>query len=154
VKLDIVLLDWMLPGKLASGWRPSTLGLDELAKAGFTVIINLTRAPYRDSRFEIHDVPVENGGIPSVEQVEDFCALLDRCLRGGRYPIYVHCHAGLGRTGTMVACYFVRAHGLTAQNAITAVRRLRGGSIENELQEAFVRWYERWLKKPVAVREA
>ena len=146
--------DWMLPGQLASGWRPSALGLDELSRSGFAVIINLTRAPYRDSRFEVHDIPIENGGIPSVEQVEDFCALVSRCLRDGRYPIYVHCHAGLGRAGTMVACYFVNAQGLAAQAAISTVRRLRGGSIENELQEAFVRWYERWLKKQGAVEQA
>ena len=47
--------------------------------------------------------------------------------------VAVHCGAGLGRTGVVLACYFVHK-GLTAQNAIGRVRRLRPGSIETDEQ--------------------
>ena len=47
--------------------------------------------------------------------------------------VVVHCGAGLGRTGVVLACYFVNK-GLSAQNAIARVRRLRPGSIETEDQ--------------------
>ena len=40
---------------------------------------------------------------------------------------------GLGRTGVVLACYFVEK-GLSAQNAIARVRRMRPGSIETDEQ--------------------
>jgi atypical dual specificity phosphatase len=55
--------------------------------------------------------------------------------------VAVHCGAGLGRTGTLVACYLV-AGGLSAEDAIAKVRRLRPGSIETAEQEAAVRTFE------------
>ena len=47
--------------------------------------------------------------------------------------VAVHCGAGLGRTGVVLAAYFV-ARGASAQNAIGKVRRLRPGSIETDEQ--------------------
>ncbi|HCA46062.1 MAG TPA: protein-tyrosine-phosphatase, partial [Armatimonadetes bacterium] len=52
----------------------------------------------------------------------------------------VHCMAGLGRTGTMIACYLV-SQGMPAEEAIAEVRRARPGSIQTEQQEQAVR---RW----------
>ena len=60
--------------------------------------------------------------------------------------VAVHCGAGLGRTGTLVACYLV-AGGLSAEEAIAKVRRLRPGSIETLEQEAAVRTFEESLTR-------
>ena len=54
----------------------------------------------------------------------------------------IHCGAGLGRTGTLLACYFV-SKGMTAKNAVARVRRLRPGSIETAEQERAVEEFER-----------
>ena len=56
--------------------------------------------------------------------------------------VAVHCGAGLGRTGTVLACWFVH-RGQTAQHAIAEVRRLRPGSIETEEQAQAVLQYSR-----------
>lgn len=41
---------------------------------------------------------------------------------------------GLGRTGTLLACYLVRREGLDAGEAIVRVRRIRPGSVETREQ--------------------
>jgi len=52
--------------------------------------------------------------------------------------VVVHCAAGQGRTGTVLACALVH-RGLSAEEAIRTVRRLRPPSIDTDSQEAFVR---------------
>ena len=60
--------------------------------------------------------------------------------------VAVHCTAGLGRTGVVLACYFT-AKGLTAQNAIARVRRMRPGSVETDEQaEAVEQFAKRHLQ--------
>jgi len=47
--------------------------------------------------------------------------------------VAVHCTAGLGRTGVVLACHLV-TRGMSADNAIARIRRLRPGSIETDEQ--------------------
>jgi protein-tyrosine phosphatase len=60
--------------------------------------------------------------------------------------VAVHCGAGLGRTGVVLACYFV-SKGLNAPNAIARVRRLRPGSVETEEQADAVAEFARRSNK-------
>lgn len=61
-------------------------------------------------------------------------------------PVAVHCMAGLGRTGTILAC-FLAAREMPANNAIIIIREWRPGSIETFEQEAVVYKYERLIQK-------
>jgi ADP-ribosylglycohydrolase/protein-tyrosine phosphatase len=61
--------------------------------------------------------------------------LLDRIGRGQR--VVVACRGGLGRTGTVVAC-FLREAGLDGQAAIALTRKARHGTIQTRAQEQFV----------------
>ena len=60
--------------------------------------------------------------------------------------VCVHCMAGVGRTGTMLAVYLVKSRGLSAQQAIQEVRRQRPGSIETQSQEEAVFIYTEYIK--------
>lgn len=86
---------------------------------------------------EILHLPVTDFTAPSLEQLEQFVTLTRAALAKGE-RVGVHCGAGLGRTGTFLAAYFVTT-GLAADAAIAHVRALRPGSIETDAQEQVVR---------------
>jgi atypical dual specificity phosphatase len=129
---------WIEKPRLAALGRPDSLDdFRWLRKEGIELLISLTEErPRRDWVNEagllMMHVPVEDMEPPTQEQ-------LDRCIsaieRANEHDmgVAVHCGAGLGRTGVVLACYFV-ARGMTAQNAIGRVRRLRPGSIETDEQ--------------------
>lgn len=48
--------------------------------------------------------------------------------------IAVHCHAGYGRTGLVIASVIVMTRNLTAQQAVALVREKRPMSVQTEAQ--------------------
>lgn len=59
--------------------------------------------------------------------------------------VLVHCHAGLGRTGLMIACFLIYSKRMSSDNAITMVRTCRPGAVQTSAQVAFVRGFEAHL---------
>ena len=57
--------------------------------------------------------------------------------------VMVHCAAGMGRAGTILACYFVKYKKYTAHKAIKKIRDERPGSIQSEVQELAIGFYEK-----------
>jgi protein-tyrosine phosphatase len=70
-------------------------------------------------------MPIEDMTAPEPEEMVRILDALDRALAGGRV-VYVHCYAGIGRTGTVVGCYLAR-HGLIGAEALREIQRLRQG---------------------------
>ena len=62
----------------------------------------------------------------------------------------VHCLHGRGRTGTMLACYFVKKHNMSAAEAIAEVRHLRPGSVEVLEQEQLVHDYSVFINESIS----
>jgi atypical dual specificity phosphatase len=58
----------------------------------------------------------------------------------------VHCAAGKGRTGALLAAYIVKKQNLTAKQAIEKIRIMRPGSVQSIMQETALSMYEKYLK--------
>jgi len=143
-------LTWITPSLAACSYPDSDNALVELASEGVSLLINLhTRTngaprPARHGITELH-LPTRDFTAPTLDQIERGIAALRQAVSDGRRAA-VHCGAGLGRTGTLVACYLV-ASGTSASEAIKAVRRARPGSIETRGQETLVHRYENSLRR-------
>lgn len=157
---------WVRPARLAAGPHPAALDatlvrdfLGELLHAGITTFVDLTTPgeipDYRlDLRQEAarhtvnatyHRRPLPDMATP--QDTAQMIAILDTidAALAQEETVYVHCFAGLGRTGTVIGCWLAR-HGTTGQAALQELRRLRGGeygSPQTDEQARFVRaWRE------------
>ncbi|MEK6660733.1 MAG: dual specificity protein phosphatase family protein, partial [candidate division NC10 bacterium] len=70
-----------------------------------------------------------------IQQIEAFLVFLDDADQNG--GVVVHCYAGQGRTGTMLACALVH-QGMSAEEAIRLVRAMRPPSIDTLVQEQII----------------
>ena len=62
-------------------------------------------------------------GVPTLKSVLDMVKVVDFAVREGK--VAVHCHAGLGRTGVLIACYLIYSKRLGGDEAIATVREKR-----------------------------
>lgn len=96
---------------------------------------------YADCSFKVMHAPVVDQAIPSFEEMDAMLAFVDSSLAAQR-RILVHCAGGLGRSGTVAACYLTTRDGLSVDEAIDVVRESRSPRmVENRRQEDFVRQY-------------
>ena len=141
---------WVDPGRFLAGEYPGRLNplhlrqrAHALLQAGFESYIDLTRPNEREpyfpalqehagryglsvthQRFSIGDL-----GLPTIENMVRILDAIDTALADGR-RVYLHCWAGVGRTGTTVGCYLVR-HGMRGKQALTHLRRLYSTSLQS-----------------------
>ena len=146
---------WVIEDQLAGMPRPGTDATieDDLAflqRNDIDLLVSLTTDVPGASQLAEHGIeslhiPVHDFQAPTMQQILEFVANTSNVLdNGGR--VGVHCTAGMGRTGTMLATYFVY-QGSTAQEAITKIRELRPGSIETSEQEEAIQAYYEYLQE-------
>ena len=137
---------WVLENELAGSQGPVSLqDLFFLHQQGVRAVIRMeerTIPADTGGYVDIVDlfVPVRDFTPPDQDQIQQMIEFIDgQAVQNGR-PVVVSCYAGIGRTGTVLACYLV-SRGSAPAAAIDEVRRLRPGSIQTPEQEAAVHEY-------------
>ncbi|MEB3284240.1 MAG: dual specificity protein phosphatase family protein [Candidatus Sericytochromatia bacterium] len=144
---------WIVPDLLAGMACPGYFteleaDLDYLAAEGVTRIVTLTEfslALPMGSQFSSFHLPIADFGAPHHDQTAQFCSLVDESKTAG-HRVAVHCLAGIGRTGTLLAAYLMWSNHLTAAQALTAVRNFRREYVQSVEQESYLQDWEMHLK--------
>ncbi|MBP5233346.1 MAG: dual specificity protein phosphatase family protein [Planctomycetes bacterium] len=142
---------FVIPGKLAGMGHPGMVSplegeLMQLRRLGIAAIVTLNERPLEQAAlravgFDYLFLPLADFTTPTPAQIDEFVAWV-RARNDEGKAVCVHCSAGMGRTGTMLACYLV-ALGESAAEALDSVRRIRPGSVETLEQERCIHDFER-----------
>ena len=136
---------WVLKDELAGSQGPASFDdLFFLHSQGVRAVVRMeerTIAADTGNMVDLVDMfePVPDFTPPELEQIQRMIEFIDR-QTGERKPVVVSCYAGIGRTGTVLACYLVH-RGDEPTEAINRVRELRPGSVQTPEQEAAVHRY-------------
>lgn len=131
-------LHWIEDEALAAGSIPASVDdIRALHQQGVRAILTLTEHPLMrfqgvdDALFDSLEIdyfhtPVDDYTAPSVEQASKATQFINQMKALGK-PVYLHCAAGIGRTGTMLHAYYVM-EGLNLEDAKEKVREAKSSS--------------------------
>ena len=157
----VINFGWLIDNKIAGFGQPGgiyyqwernqnelVVDLEFLFKVGVRALVSLTENPLDENVFEQYaylHLPIDDMKSPTLNDISLFMDFAEKMEKKNK-TLGVHCRAGLGRTGTMLACYLV-CKGENPQEALAQVKRKRPGSIETLEQEATVFSYADLIKK-------
>ena len=147
---------WVIENKLAGSGTPMTAEQYEwLIKNNIRSIVTLREFPLpekwlinngkleveKDYKFEY----VKDYGVPTLKVLDEIVDYINKKINDEKKPLMVHCAAGKGRTGTILAAYLMKLENLSSHDAIKKIRIIRPGSIQSKLQEETLHEYEEFL---------
>ena len=138
---------WIIEGTLAGAGGPtSTRDITFLKLKEIQAVVRMEEQTISTEPWEMKELyePVQDFTHPRMDQIHRMVRFIEDEIETWEHPVVVTCAAGLGRTGTVLACYFVGA-GYQPQAAIDYVRLLRPGSIQTSHQEEAIRQYAEFL---------
>ena len=112
----------VVPGVLYRGAWPNARRLETLKLMGINTIVNLCSE--RDNYDSValtslemssYWIPIQDNSAPTKKQAHDFIQSMRYRFK---FPVYIHCEEGIGRTGCMIAAYRVYEQNWTPQRAL------------------------------------
>ena len=139
---------WLIDEKLAGSGMPTTFDeLDWVVKQGIKSIVTMTENSLPDSWIKdlnyLH-VPTPDLTAPDMDEIDIAIEFIQEKINS-KEPVMVHCAAGMGRAGTILACYLIKYQKHSAKEAIKKIRKERPGSIQSEIQEIAITFYEKHI---------
>jgi len=132
---------WLIENKLAgSGIPTSTNEVQWVIEQGVKSIVTVREEPLdNDWVKNVNYLHVHSNdmGVPEFDDLVSAVDFIHSRITNNE-PVMVHCLAGLGRTGTLLACYLVKHQKMSADDAIQKVREERSGSIQSYPQEEII----------------
>jgi len=138
---------WLLPGLLGGTPRPGIVAdlrddLEALRRVRVTVLMTLTEIRLTEEdlgRYGMRSYwyPISDMQAPCLESAQRICKHIDSLL-AGHDVVAVHCHAGHGRTGTVLAAHMIwRGH--SAPAALEEARRIEPRWVQSAAQIGFLK---------------
>jgi atypical dual specificity phosphatase len=144
---------WVIEGKLAGSGMPMNYSqFLWVMTHGIKVIVTVREVPLPSKWFsngngddvDYFHLRVEDYSAPSLEEIDNTIDYIQQQISKNK-PVMVHCAAGRGRTGTILAAYLIKKENVTANQAIKKIRSIRPGSIQSNQQEMALYMYEKYL---------
>jgi tyrosine-protein phosphatase SIW14 len=139
---------------LYRGGQPLPGGIQRITALKIKTVINL-RGEDEKSRVEeeeakaagvrYYSVPLPGFGRPSDEQVEEVLEIINDPQN---WPVFVHCHHGEDRTGTIIAIYRISHDGWTSEQAKKEAKSFGMSRFQFGMKDYIGDYYKRWLQRP------
>ena len=140
---------WLIENKLAGSGIPTSINeVQWVIEQGVKSIVTVREEPLdNDWVKNINYLHVHSNdmGVPEFDDLVSTVDFIHSRITNNE-PVMVHCLAGMGRTGTLLACYLVKYQKMSADDAIQKVREERPGSIQSFSQEEMIFQFEKSLK--------
>ena len=139
---------WLVDDKLAGSAIPTSKDeINWLHEQGVKSIVTIREEPLDENwvgEMKYLHVHSNDMGVPTFDDLRNSVDFIHQRIENDE-PVMVHCLAGLGRTGTILACYLIKYEKMSAQDAIQHVREKRHGSIQSFAQEELIFQYAKTL---------
>ena len=140
---------WLIENKLAGSAIPTSNDeVQWVIEQGVKSIVTVREEPLdNDWVKNVNYLHVHSNdmGVPEFDDLVSAVDFIHNRITNNE-PVMVHCLAGLGRTGTLLACYLVIYQKMLADDAIQKVREERPGSIQSYPQEEMIFQFEKSLQ--------
>ena len=141
---------WIIEKKLAGSAIPTSKEeIDWVKQEGVKSIVTIREEPLEEEWLEdvnyLH-IHSNDMGVPEFDDLINSVDFLHQRITNDE-PVMVHCLAGLGRTGTILACYMIKYENMSADDAIQKIREERHGSIQSFSQEEIIFRFEEFVRE-------